>query len=68
MDQMTHEKVQVLLGERGDKTKAAIRRGEMLLNLKQLPKATAAPTMDEFNALVEAYNGLIVKLADLARK
>lgn len=69
MDKITHEKVQVLLGERGDKTKAAVRRAEIAeMNLQRVAPATAAPTMAEFNALVEAYNTLIVKLADLARK
>lgn len=68
MDKITEEKVQVLLGERGEKTQAALRRGELFLNLKRVAPASAAPTQAEFNALVEAYNSLIVKLADLARK
>lgn len=68
MDRMTDEKVQVLLGERGDKKQAALRRGELLLNLQRVPRVTAAPTAAQFNALVDAYNALIVALADLARK
>ncbi|QRE00584.1 hypothetical protein [Pseudomonas phage Itty13] len=63
------EKLQVLLGERGDQRRdSALRRGELLLNFKRIPRASAAPSMDEFNALVDAYNSLIVALADLARK
>ncbi|MND20849.1 hypothetical protein D3C76_48130 [compost metagenome] len=62
------EKVQVLLGERGEYADSAVRRGDLQLDLKRLPQATAAPTMDQYNALVDAYNGLIVALADIARK
>jgi len=62
------EKVQVLLGERGEKRDSALRRGELLLGLERLPRATAAPTMDQYNALVDAFNSLIIALADLARK
>src|SRR5215510_8446477 len=54
------EKIQVLLAERGDYEKSAVLRGEMMLNLKQLPTATAAPTMDQYNALVKSYNSLLV--------
>ena len=68
MDRITDEKLHVLLGERGDKQKSALRRGELLLNLQRVPTVTAAPTAAEFNALVDAYNKLIVALADLARK
>lgn len=69
MNQVLEEKVQVLLGERGDKTGAAVRRKDITsMNLQRVAPASAAPTMDEFNAMVEAYNTLIVKLADLARK
>lgn len=68
MDKMTHEKVQVLLGERGDKRQAAVRRSDLLMNLQRVPKVTAAPTAAQFNTLVDAYNSLIVALADLARK
>ena len=68
MDRITEEKVQVLLGERGNKEQSALRRGEMLLNLQRVPTVTADPTAAQFNALVDAYNKLIVALADLARK
>lgn len=65
----TVEKLQVLLGERGDtRMDSALRRGELLLNIKPLPTVTAAPTADEHNQLVRAFNELVVKLADLGRK
>lgn len=62
------EKMQVLLGERGDKTGAALTRGDMALGLERLPTVSAAPTADQHNELVNAFNKLIVALADLSRK
>lgn len=62
------ERLEVLLGDRGNKEESAVRRGDLLLGLQRLPRASAAPTADEYNSLVDAYNNLIVALADLARK
>lgn len=63
------ESLQLLLGERpGNKAAGAIRRQEMLLDIKTIPEASAAPTVDEHNRLVRAFNALAVKLADIARK
>lgn len=64
----TVEKIMVLLGERGEYTDSAVRRGELMLNMERLPTATAAPTMDQYNALVNAFNALLVALADIGRK
>lgn len=68
MDRLLEEKLQVLNGDRGDKTKAAVRRGDLALGAKRVPRSAGAPTAAEFNALVDAYNDLLVKLADIARK
>lgn len=62
------EKIEVLLGERGKKTDAALRRGDMVMALEVLPEISAAPTMADYNNLVAAFNALLVKLADLSRK
>lgn len=64
----TMEKLEVLLGQRGDKTGAALLRGDLALGLERLPTITAAPTADQYNALVNAFNALILGIADVARK
>lgn len=63
------EKLQVLLGERTttDKRTAAVRRSDLSIGLKTLPLVTAAPTADDHNELVKAFNTLVVALADLSR-
>lgn len=64
------EKVEILTAERGKPADAAVRRGH-LARLKQIPplssaKVTAAPTADEFNALVDDVHGIHQQLAAIA--
>lgn len=63
------EALQVLVGERtGNREQAAVRRADLSLSIQVLPEVSAAPTMEEHNRLIKAFNELAVKLADIARK
>jgi hypothetical protein len=53
IDAVNLEKLQLLTGERGDKKKAAIRRGDVVLSdaLMASKQIAAAPTAADYNAL-----------------
>ncbi|GJH00210.1 hypothetical protein [Paraburkholderia terrae] len=70
MDALNIERLQQLTGERGDKTKAAVRRGDVSLasapmKSKQL---TAAPTMADYNNLQADISRLWNLFAGIAQK
>lgn len=50
-DTILTEKLQILNGERGDKTKAAVRRGDVTPKALKSKQLTSAPTMADYNAL-----------------
>jgi len=58
IDARTKEKVEILVGERGDKREAAVRRKHLLALVGNLPADTssrpvnAAPTAEQYNALL----------------
>ena len=70
MDSLNLEKLQQLTGERGDKTKAAVRRGDVSLSAipmksKQL---TAAPTQTDYNNLQADVTRLWTLISSIAQK
>lgn len=65
------EKAEVLYGERGDKSNAAVRRSDLKplrqISLPTSERASAAPTQSEFNALVDDVHEINQQLRALSK-
>ncbi|KDR25966.1 hypothetical protein [Caballeronia zhejiangensis] len=57
------EKLEVLAGDRGDRKKAAVRRGDIATTRMRSKQLTAAPSAADFNAL-QADVAAIWKMLD----
>lgn len=63
----TLERVQVLLGERGNNDRrAALTRGDLPTGVRPVSRLAAAPTADDYNILADAVNDLLAALSNLA--
>jgi hypothetical protein len=70
MDSLNIERLQQLTGERGDKTKAAIRRGDVSLSSAPMKskQITAAPTQADYNNLQADVARLWTLFSSIAQK